>query len=78
MVSTMNGIMDIVWIVIALGVIGTVIWAFQAYVTIPGPFAWLKGVLTFVLVVVGCYFIWTNFLVGHFHQAPLAVTSGHR
>jgi hypothetical protein len=67
-VPGMNGIMDIVWIVLALGLIGVVIWAFQTYVTIPGPFAWVKGILTFVLIVVGCYFVWNTLMVGHFHH----------
>jgi hypothetical protein len=66
----MNGIMDIVWIVVALSLIGVVIWAFQAYVTIPGPFAWVKGLLTFILVAIACVFLWQTFVAGHFHGAP--------
>lgn len=61
--------MDIVWIVLALGLIGVVIWAFQTYVTIPGPFSWVNGILTFILIAVACYFLWQNFVAGHLrHQ----------
>jgi hypothetical protein len=53
-------------IVIALCLIGTVIWAFQKYVTIPEPFGWVKGILTFVLIVLACYFVWTSLESQHF------------
>ncbi len=54
----------IIYVVIALCLIGTVIWAFQTYVTIPGPFAWVKGILIFLMIVIACYFVW-NDLLGH-------------
>jgi hypothetical protein len=63
-----TGLMDIVWIVLALGILGTVIWAFQAYVTIPGPFSWLKGLMTFVIILVACVFVWQTFVAGHFRH----------
>jgi hypothetical protein len=58
-------ITTIIYIVIALCLIGTVIWAFQTYVTIPGPFAWVKGLITFALVVVACYFLWDTLIAQH-------------
>jgi hypothetical protein len=61
----MNDLLSLVWFIFALGLIGTVIWAFWTYVTIPGPFAWLKGLLMFVLVVFACFFLWDQFLGAH-------------
>lgn len=55
----------ILYLVIAIALIGTVIWAFQTYVQIPGPFAWVKGILTFVLIVMACYFVWDSLLTHH-------------
>lgn len=60
--------MDIVWIVLALCLIGTVIWAFQTYITIPAPFSWLKGILTFLLILGACYAIWIYIIANHFHH----------
>lgn len=61
--------MDIVWIVLALCLIGTVIWAFQTYITIPAPFSWVKGILTFLLILGACWFLWVSFVVGHLHHS---------
>ena len=55
----------VIYLVIALCLIGTVIWAFQNYVTIPGPFGWVKGIIIFLMIVIACYFLWDNFVVGH-------------
>jgi hypothetical protein len=68
MFPPMNGLMDIVWIALALAIIGMIIWAFQTYVTIPGPLSWAKGWLTFALVLGACWFIWVNLLANHFHH----------
>lgn len=55
----------IIYLVIALCLLGTVIWAFQTYVTIPGPFGWVKGIIIFLMIVVACYFVWDQVVVGH-------------
>jgi len=55
----------IVYIIIALCLVGTVIWAFQRYITIPEPFAWVKGIILFVMIVVACFFIWDSFIAHH-------------
>jgi len=55
----------IVTVVVALALLGTVIWAADRYLTIPGPFAWVKGVIMFVLIVVACYFVWDVFVSHH-------------
>jgi hypothetical protein len=60
----LNMLTTILYLVIALCLIGTVIWAFQKYITIPGPFAWAKGVITFILIVLACYFIWDQVFGG--------------
>jgi hypothetical protein len=52
----------IIVIVVALCLIGTVIWAFDHYVTIPGPFAWAKGLVIFIMIVVACYLVWDYFV----------------
>jgi hypothetical protein len=61
--------LDIIYILVALCLFGTIIWAFVTYVTIPGPFAWVKGILTFVLIVLMCYFIWDQFLGTHLTES---------
>lgn len=55
----------ILYLVIALCLIATVIWAFQTYVTIPAPFGWIKGIVIFVLIVLACYFVWDQIIAGH-------------
>jgi hypothetical protein len=55
----------IVTIVVALALLGTVIWAADKYLQIPGPFAWAKGVVMFILIVVACYFVWDYFVAHH-------------
>jgi hypothetical protein len=45
-------------IVIALALIGTILWAAEKYLVVPAPFVWAKGLLMFVLVVAACYFVW--------------------
>jgi hypothetical protein len=50
--------------VVALCLIGTVIWAADKYLKIPEPFGWVKGILIFVLIVAACYFMWDHFVAG--------------
>lgn len=60
----------IVTIVLALGLIATVIWAADKYIAIPAPFTWAKGLIIFALIVAACYFIWTELIphhLGHGH-----------
>lgn len=54
----------IVTLVVALCLLGVILWAAERYLTVPAPFTWMKGVLLFVLVVVACYFVWDTF-TGH-------------
>ena len=68
MLAAMPALMDIIWVVLALCLIGTVVWAFQTFITIPPPFAWVKGILTFLIIAVACWFVWQNFVAGHFHH----------
>jgi|GEM_PF-6832908 len=55
----------IVTVVIALALLATVIWAADKYLAIPAPFAWAKGLIVFVLIVVACVFLWDAFVAGH-------------
>jgi hypothetical protein len=57
--------------VIAMCLIGTAIWWFDAKVTIPGPFAWVKGLLSWIMVLAACWFIWSWIL------APQLLHAGH-
>jgi hypothetical protein len=57
--------LTLVYIVLAVCLIGTVIWAADHYLNIPAPFAWVKGILLFVLVVLACYLVWDTFVTGH-------------
>ena len=45
-------------VVLALALLGTMIWAADKYIEIPGPFGWFKGLLIFAIVVVACWLIW--------------------
>jgi hypothetical protein len=54
----------IITIVVALALLGTILWAAEKYLVVPAPFAWAKGLLMFVLVVLACYFVWDT-LTGH-------------
>lgn len=52
----------IIYVVLAVGLVGVVIWAADRYLVIPGPFGWIKGLIMFVIIVVACYFIWDTFV----------------
>ena len=52
-------------IVVVLCLLGTVIWAADHYLVIPGPFAWVKEVLIFLMIVVACYFVYDLLLSHH-------------
>lgn len=52
----------IVVVVLAMCLFGTVIWWFDKKVEIPGPFAWAKGLLSWVMVVAACWLIWSLIL----------------
>lgn len=62
----------IVLCVIAMCLLGTCIWWFDAKVNIPGPFGWMKGLLSWLMVVGACYVIWL-LLIG-----PYVLGHGHR
>jgi hypothetical protein len=64
---------SVITLIIALCIVSTVLWAFWTYVTIPGPLAWAKGIIMFVLIVIACYWLWTSFVGG----GPW-LGSGHR
>lgn len=61
----------IVTVVVALALLGTVIWAADKYLQIPGPFAWAKGLIMFCLIVMACYFVWGYFVAHHGNLARL-------
>ena len=52
----------IIYVVLAIGLVGVVIWAADRYLVIPGPFGWIKGLIMFAIIVVACYFIWDTFV----------------
>jgi len=56
---------NIIYIVLALGLLGTIIWAFQRFIKIPEPFEWVKGLILFVMIVIACFLIWDSFLAHH-------------
>lgn len=51
----------IVLLVLALGLLATCILAAERFLKIPAPFDWIKGLIIFTVIVLGCYAIWEHF-----------------
>lgn len=70
----------IVHILIAICLLGTVIGAFIRYVKtlgvitwtleVPDPFAWVQGVIIFVMIALACYFLWDLLVAPHVLVPP--------
>lgn len=60
----------ILYLVLALCLFGTIIWAADKYITLPAPFAWAKGLLIFALIVIACFFIWDQVFGGRLFGGP--------
>ncbi len=60
----MSILIALFYFIVAICIIGTVLWAFQKFVApaIPAPFGWVGGLFMFLLVVLACVFLWDSFI----------------